>query len=170
MASKKQGEGFSQFYRDANKLAGLIHQFTDIPEKELRNMFQEQGVRYFSKKPLEICRTQAQWDNLTALFDFKALYDTLRKNGDERGYVINKADAAKAFFRVLLKNRVEKEYFYAAFVKEIFSRRPGLKHKGVDFLKGAILKEFLRRLEAENFKFTQGENRERARYGMSAAT
>jgi DNA repair protein RadC len=104
----------NQRNEDVNELAGLISAFTGIQTDILEDFICERGAQYITAGALNICQTQEQREKLANLFKFKNLFDAVRS--DDRCYTLSDAEHAKDFFKNILRDSRDKEYFFAAFL------------------------------------------------------
>jgi hypothetical protein len=66
------------YAKDCAKLAALIERYAHIPNDRVFDLVMKNGA---AKLPLYanlICETDAQWENLTALFSFTGYYNALK--------------------------------------------------------------------------------------------
>ena len=105
-----------QYRKDSARLSVLIEKYTNIPQERVYHFVMENTADMLLSHANTLCKTQSQRDKLSALFEFKNLYETVKSADKNRAYHLTCPDDAKAYFRNLFADELDKERFVAAFL------------------------------------------------------
>jgi DNA repair protein RadC len=99
----------NQYNVDCIKLAVLVERFTGIPKKRVFDFVKENSVAELLPCANIVCKTESQRAKLTALFEFKNLYETIKCAEKSREYILDSAIAAKEYFKNYYADLNDKE-------------------------------------------------------------
>jgi len=105
-----------QYQQDVNRLSELINKYTGIPQKRILSFIKEQGVSNILSSAYAICRTESQRVKLSALFEFKNLYETIKSGEQTQDYYLNTSTKAEDYFKTQYEDKADIEFFSAAFL------------------------------------------------------
>ena len=106
-----------QYSMDSERLSVLIERYTNIPKQKVNEFVAEYGVEEMLPCANLLCKTAAQRDKLAALFEFKNLYETVKRGEANKEYRMDSADSAKDYFRNYFADVKDKEYVVTAYLK-----------------------------------------------------
>lgn len=111
----------SQYSMDSERLAALVERHTDIPRGRVSEFVSEYGVEKMLPCANILCETDGQRKKLTALFEFKNLYETVRHGEANRGYRMDSVESAKDYFRNYFADVRDREHVVAAYLQSDLS-------------------------------------------------
>jgi DNA repair protein RadC len=106
----------NQYHEDCGRLAMLIERHTGIPHKRTSAFLGEYGTEQIIPCANLLCKTAAQRDKLTALFEFKNVYETIKQGTSNKEYCLDSPDSAKAYFIDYFADKMDREYVAAAYL------------------------------------------------------
>ena len=104
-----------QYRDDSAKLAILIEKYTNIPQDRVYQFVMENTAENLLPYANKLCKTDAQRNRLSSLFEFKNLYEIV-KSAENREYQLNSTDAAKDYFRNYFADVRDIEHFAVAYL------------------------------------------------------
>ena len=104
----------NQYEADLKRLAELVSRYTGIPKTRVAAYVAENGASRLYTSSYSLIKTDEEFQKLSALFEFMGLYDNLRRN--EKSLVINTSESAREYFKNFYADKLDKEYFSAAFL------------------------------------------------------
>ena len=105
-----------QYKEDCSKLAGLVERFTGIPKERAFFFVMENAAAELLPCANMICETESQREKLSALFDFKNLYETLKSAEKSREHSLSGTSEAMEYFKNYYADMNDKERFSVAFL------------------------------------------------------
>ena len=105
-----------QYSLDTERLTVLIERHTDIPKERVSDFIASYGIKEILPCANILCETENQRERLTALFEFKNLYETVKSSEASKEYHIDSTDTAKDYFRNYFADTKDKEYIVAAYL------------------------------------------------------
>jgi DNA repair protein RadC len=105
-----------QYHADSTRLAALIEQYTDIPQNKVYDFVMENAAGKILPYANKLCETDTQKEKLTALFEFKNLYETMKSVEKEQSYSMDSTSNAKAYFTNLFADIDDKERVVVAYL------------------------------------------------------
>ena len=105
-----------QYKEDCSKLAGLVERFTGIPRERAFFFVMENAAAELLPCSNMICETESQREKLSALFDFKNLYETLKGAEKNREHSLSDTSEAMEYFKNYYADMNDKERFSVAFL------------------------------------------------------
>jgi len=94
----------------------LIERYTGIPSERIQKFVMNNSVSELMPFANTICKTEAQKKKLTALFEFKSLFETIKNAESNRGYILSSSSTAIDYFRNYYCDLNDKEQFSATFL------------------------------------------------------
>jgi len=104
-----------QYKEDSARLAALVEKYTNIPKDRVYQFIMENTAEMLLPHANKICRTEAQRQKLSALFEFKNLYEII-KSAQSRIYQLDSPRTAKDYFRNYFADVKDKEHFATAYL------------------------------------------------------
>ena len=105
-----------QYSFDNERLAALIERHTSIPKERVSEFVAEYGIGEMLPCANVLCRTEQQREKLTALFEFKNLYETIKSGEANKKYRISSTNDAQEYFINYYADVKDKEYVVAAYL------------------------------------------------------
>jgi DNA repair protein RadC len=105
----------TQYDADVKRLSELIGKYTGIPKGRAERFIRENGASKLLAEANALCDTESQRTKLSALFEFKILYETV-KGGEEQKYTLDGALSAKLYFINHYADKSDRERFTVAFL------------------------------------------------------
>jgi len=105
-----------QYREDSARLAVLIQKYTNIPQDKVYQFVMENTADNLLSYANKLCKTDMQRQKLTALFEFKALYETVKGADKNRVYQFADTDVSKEYFKNYFADNDGKEYFAVAYL------------------------------------------------------
>jgi len=106
----------SQYREDSARLAGLIERFTGIPKERIFFFVMQNAAAELLPCANIICETSTQREKLSALFEFKNLYETVKGAEKNREHTLSGTDDAKEYFKSHYADMNDKERVSVAFL------------------------------------------------------
>ena len=104
-----------QYHTDSTRLATLIERYTGIPQDRVYHFVLENSAGKLLPFANKLCENDSQREKLTALFEFKTLYETVKSADKDQVYIINSTEKAKEYFINLFSELSDKERVIVAF-------------------------------------------------------
>ena len=105
-----------QYREDSARLAVLIEKYTNIPQDRVYQFVMENTAEMLLPHANKVCKTTAQRQKLTALFEFKNLYEVIKSADKDRVYQFTCPDEVKEYFKNYFADARDKEYFAVAYL------------------------------------------------------
>ena len=105
-----------QYREDSARLAELVEKYTNIPQERVFQFVMENTADNMLPYSYKLCRTVAQRDKLTALFEFKNLYETIKNADKDRAYQLKSVEVAKDYFKHQFADLNDRERFLVAYL------------------------------------------------------
>ena len=106
----------NQYVEDCARLAEILEKYTGVPRKQTTAFLMENGAGRLLPYANKLCGTKKQREKLSALFEFKNLYDTLKGGDDLLAYTMRGTDDAKRYFIPLFADASDKERVIVAYL------------------------------------------------------
>ena len=106
----------NQYREDKERLASLIKRHTGISKERLRSFLSEYNTGQMLSCADMLCETSTQRDKLTALFEFKRLYETVKQSELRNEYRLDSVANALDYFRNYFADIADKEHVAMAYL------------------------------------------------------
>jgi DNA repair protein RadC len=106
----------NQYSNDAGRLAELLEKHTGIPRRRISTFINGYGVEQILPCANQLCSNDTQRNKLTAIFDFKNMYDLVKQGEKSKGYTLDSAHSAMEYFCNYFADTKDREYFVAAYL------------------------------------------------------
>ena len=106
----------NQYKEDCAKLAGLVEHFTGIPKERTFFFVMQNAADELLPCANSVCETDLQRQKLTAVFEFKNIYEKVKQGEIAKNYTLDSADAAMEYFCNYFADTKDREYFVAAYL------------------------------------------------------
>jgi DNA repair protein RadC len=106
----------NQYKDDNTRLSELLERFTGIDKDRANRFLKEYSVSKLQPFSSIICKTEAQKNKLSMLFEFKNLYETIKAAENNRQYTLRNTLDAKNYFINYFTGLDDRERFVAAFL------------------------------------------------------
>ena len=105
-----------QYREDSTRLAVLIEKYTNIPQDRVYQFVMKNTAEMLLPYANQICKTEAQRQKLSALFEFKNLYEIVKGADNNRVYQFTCPNETKEYFKNYFADVRDKEYFAVAYL------------------------------------------------------
>jgi len=106
----------NQYNDDTARLAELLEKQTGIPRGRISRFIKENGAGQILPCANQLCSTNAQRNKLTAIFDFKNMYDIVKQGDKNKSYTLDSQEAAMEYFCNYFADTKDREYFVATYL------------------------------------------------------
>jgi len=106
----------NQYSDDIQRLAELLEKQTGIPRGRTSKFVKENGAGQILPCANQLCTTNAQRNKLTAIFDFKNMYDMVKQGDKNKTYTLDSPEAAMEYFCNYFADTKDREYFVATYL------------------------------------------------------
>jgi hypothetical protein len=104
-----------QYRADSARLAVIVDKYTNIPQDRVYQFVMENPAEMLLPHANKVCKTAAQRQKLTALFEFKNLYEIIKNADKDRVYQFTSPEEVKEYFKNYFADRRDKECVAVAY-------------------------------------------------------